>query len=67
MNYDKQLQAHTLTIAPEAELEVSNGRFSTERSSLTPSVLARTFTPLSLVDTAINVPSLLNRIQGEAW
>ena len=56
----------TFTIAAEAILEASKERLSTVRSSLIPSVFARIFMPLSFVETASNIPSLLNRTQGEA-
>lgn len=56
----------TFTMAPAPILGESNERLSTVRSSLIPSVFARIFMPLSFVETASNIPSLLNRTQGEA-
>lgn len=50
----------------EATLEASNVRFSTDLSSRIPSPFARILTPLSFVETANSIPSLLNLIQGEA-
>ena len=44
----------------------TKARFSTARSSLNPSELARIFIPLSLVVTASKEPSLLNRSRGLA-
>jgi len=63
-----RIRTHTCTFtrAAEVTLEASNARFSTARKSLSPSAFARTLTPLSFVDTAIKVPSLLKRTQGEA-
>lgn len=46
--------------------EAAPARFSMERISRIPSALASILVPFSLVDTANSVPSLLNRIQGEA-
>uniref|UniRef100_A0A7C8ZN40 Uncharacterized protein n=1 Tax=Opuntia streptacantha TaxID=393608 RepID=A0A7C8ZN40_OPUST len=54
------------TIEPDATREESRVRLSIERTRRIPSALARTLIPLSLVDTASNIPSLLNRTQGEA-
>lgn len=59
------LGVFTLTAA-EATLEASNVRLSTVLRSLSPSVFAKILTPLSFVETANNIPSLLNLIQGEA-
>lgn len=53
-------------MAPEVILGESKERLSTVRSNLMPSEFARTFMPLSFVETASNIPSLLNRIHGEA-
>jgi hypothetical protein len=57
---------NTLTEAAEATLEASNVRFSADLSSRIPSPFARILTPLSFVETANSIPSLLNLIQGEA-
>ena len=59
------LGVFTLTAA-EATLEASNVRFSTVLRSLIPSAFAKILTPLSFVETANSIPSLLNLIQGEA-
>lgn len=59
------LGVFTLTAA-EATLEASNVRLSTVLRSLSPSAFAKILTPLSFVETANNIPSLLNLIQGEA-
>lgn len=53
-------------MAAEEILEASKERRSTVLSSLIPSVFARIFMPLSFVETASKIPSLLNRIHGEA-
>lgn len=61
-----EFKKNTLTIATEGTLEASNVRFSTVFSSRIPSGFAKILTPLSFVETANNIPSLLNLIQGEA-
>uniref|UniRef100_A0A2P2LW39 Uncharacterized protein n=1 Tax=Rhizophora mucronata TaxID=61149 RepID=A0A2P2LW39_RHIMU len=62
----KLLIAGTFTTAAEVDLEASKRRFSTVLSSLSPSEFAKTLTLLSFVETASNIPSLLNLIHGEA-
>ena len=62
----KQNQMFTFTTAAEATLDASNVRFSIVLSSLIPSEFARILTPLSFVETANSIPSLLNLMQGEA-
>lgn len=66
MNKKILKKTFTLTTAAEATLEASKERFSTVRSSLIPSEFARILMPFSFVETASNIPSLLNRILGEA-
>ena len=66
INCKLNLKIFTFTLAAEAALEASNARFSTVRSSLIPSAFAKILTPLSLVETANSIPSLLNLIHGEA-
>lgn len=56
----------TLTKAVDTTLEASKVRFSTVLSNRMPSEFASILTPLSFVETANKIPSLLNLIQGEA-
>ena len=56
----------TFTTATEAALEASYVRLSTVLSNLIPSEFAKILIPLSFVETANSIPSLLNLIDGEA-
>lgn len=54
-------------VSDDAALEASNERFSNVRSSRIPSAFANILIPLSLVETANSVPSLLKRIRELAY
>ena len=53
-----------LAFVSEGALDGSKVRFSNELNNRWTSALAKTLTPLSLVETANNVPSLLKRRRG---
>lgn len=63
---DMPKRKFTFKTATEAALEASYVRHSTVLSNLIPSEFARILIPLSFVETANKIPSLLNLIEGEA-
>ena len=60
------LQGVTFVTVSAALREASKERFSNVRNNLSPSAFANILIPLSRVETANRVPSLLKRIRGLA-
>ena len=60
------LQGVTFVTVSAALREASKERFSSVRNNLSPSAFANILIPLSRVETANRVPSLLKRIRGLA-
>jgi len=60
------LQVITFVTVSVALREASKERFSRVRSNRSPSAFAKILIPLSTVETANRVPSLLKRIRGLA-